>query len=914
MYHCNLCFCLVGEDCRVFELLRQTTPLEHFTHRYIGVGFDDEQLASADVVIANLCGADAPEALSLLRSKISKDAELILVADTEQVESIADSLDAADDLWTLPMTDGEIRFRVRRHQELCKRAKDAWQLEHYLDALTGITPSMVWFKTKDGIHERVNEAFCRTVGKERSTVEGRDHCFIWDATPEEAEVCAISDRKVMDSGGTVVGEELVMSGGEEKLLNTYKAPLYDLDGSIMGTVGLGIDITQERAYQQEIIAKTHTLETIFTTLECGVICHSCDGKRIISVNQAALSILDYKSKEEMALRFDIIADSVFDEDKPMLRERIQSLKKEGDSVGVEYRVMHKNGDILHVMGNVKLIREHGELLYQRFLLDVTAQKLQEKENARRQDELVRALTVDYSLVCYFDIDSGLGKVIHADESLRDSLRGTSSDLAVFDANMEGYIDQSVYPADRDMFRRETSLESIAKDLSDRSMHIFTFRSTHGGEIKYQEMKIVRSGLWDDRNHIFVMGIRSTDAETRKEMAQRQLLEDALEQANRANKAKSTFLSNMSHDMRTPLNAIVGFTNLSIAHIDDRAQVDDYLGKIMSSGKHLLALINNVLDMSRIESGKLQLENEANDLDDIVGGLISMVEADANAKRLHLTSDMSAVEHKGVLCDRLRLGQVLINIISNSIKYTEEGGTIDLSVAEQPSASDKYAAYTFTVRDNGIGMPKEFIDRIFEPFEREKNTTLSGIHGTGLGMSITKNIVDMMGGSISVESEQGVGTTVTVSLTFPLSSELPHEQADNHAGHSEHTAPSGRRILLVEDNELNQEIALMILSDAGFEAELAENGKVAVDKLSASAPGYYDLILMDIQMPVMSGYEAARAIRALPNRQLASIPIIAMTANAFEEDRREALKAGMNGHIAKPIDVPTLLDTLNEILS
>lgn len=561
MYHCNLCFCLVGEDCRVFELLRQTTPLEHFTHRYICVGFDDEQLASADVVIANLRGADAAEALSLLRSKISKDAELILVADTEQVESIADSLDAADDLWTLPMTDGEIRFRVRRHQELCKRAKDAWQLEHYLDALTGITPSMVWFKTKDGIHERVNEAFCRTVGKERSTVEGRDHCFIWDATPEEAEVCAISDRKVMDSGGTVVGEELVMSGGEEKLLNTYKAPLYDLDGSIMGTVGLGIDITQERAYQQEIIAKTHTLETIFTTLECGVICHSCDGKRIISVNQAALSILDYKSKEEMALRFDIIADSVFDEDKPMLRERIQSLKKEGDSVGVEYRVMHKNGDILHVMGNVKLIREHGELLYQRFLLDVTAQKLQEKENARRQDELVRALTVDYSLVCYFDIDSGLGKVIHADESLRDSLRGTSSDLAVFDANMEGYIDQSVYPADRDMFRRETSLESIAKDLSDRSMHIFTFRSTHGGEIKYQEMKIVRSGLWDDRNHIFVMGIRSTDAETRKEMAQRQLLEDALEQANRANKAKSTFLSNMSHDMRTPLNAIVGFTNL-----------------------------------------------------------------------------------------------------------------------------------------------------------------------------------------------------------------------------------------------------------------------------------------------------------------------------------------------------------------
>lgn len=911
MYHCNLCFCLVGEDCRVFELLRQATPLEHFTHRYISVGFDDEQLASADVIVANLRGADAPEALSLLRAKISSDAELVLVADSEQVAGIADLLDDANDLWTLPMTDGEIRFRVRRRQELCKRAKDAWQVKQYLDALTEITPSMVWFKSKDGIHERVNGAFCRTVGKERAVVEGRDHCFIWDATPEEAEVCAISDRKVMESNGTVVGEELVMSGGEEKLLNTYKAPLYDIDGSLMGTVGLGIDITQERAYQQELVAKAQTLERIFITLECGVICHSCDGKRIISVNRAALSILDYNSQEEMALRFDIIADSVFDEDKPMLRERIQSLKKEGDSVGVEYRVLHKNGDILHVMGNVKLIREHGELLYQRFLLDVTAQKLRQEENERRQDELVRALTVDYSLVCYFDTYSGLGKIIHADDSLRDSL-GAISDPAVFDTGLSAYIDRSVYPADRDMFRREVSLENIARELDDRVMHIFTFRSVRGEEIRYQEMKIVRSGLWDGQNHIFVMGIRSTDAETRKEMAQRQLLEDALDQANRANKAKSAFLSNMSHDMRTPLNAIVGFTNLSIAHIDDRAQVEDYLEKIMSSGKHLLALINDVLDMSRIESGKLQLENDTNDLDEIIDNLVGMVESDANAKRLRLTVDASAVTHKGVLCDRLRLGQVLINIITNSIKYTGEGGEIGFTVTEQPAASDRFATYAFTVRDNGIGMSKEFVSHIFEPFEREKNTTLSGIHGTGLGMSITKNIVDMMDGSIAVESEPGVGTTVTVTLTFPLSSELPAEH-DVHAD-AEPKVPSGRRILLAEDNELNQEIALMILSDAGFEAELAENGKVAVEKLAASAPGYYDLILMDIQMPVMSGYDAARAIRALPDKRLARIPIIAMTANVFEEDRREALKAGMNAHIAKPIDVPTLLGTLGEILS
>ncbi len=913
MYHCHLRFCLVGKPCRVFELLRETSPLENFTHQYIDASFDADRLCDADVVIANLCDEDAVSEYDLLRSRLADGAELILISTAEQSARIAGGLDAASDLWTQPMTDDEICFRIRRRQELCKRRMDAWQTEQYLEAAIDITPNMLWFKTKDGIHEKVNGGFCNIVGKERSVVEGRDHCFIWDATPEEAEVCAISDNKVMESGGTLVGEELIVSGGEEKLLTTYKAPLYDLDGSIMGTIGLGIDITQERAYEREVIAKTHTLETIFTTLECGVICHSLDGKRILSVNQAALNILGYKSQEEMEPHFDIIAGSVLDEDKPKLRECIQSLTKEGDSVNIEYRVLRSDGSILHVMGNVKLICENGELFYQRFLLDITAQKMQEKENERRQNELVRALTVDYALVCYFDIDSGLGRIIHADDKY--SIRGGSSDVEVFEDNISKLIEQNVYPADRDMFRAEVSLENIASQLENRNMHIFTFRSLENGETRYQEMKIVRSGLWDGQNHIFVMGIRSTDEETRKEMEQRQLLEQALEQANRANKAKSTFLSNMSHDMRTPLNAIVGFTTLSITHIDNRDQVDGYLEKIMSSSQHLLALINDVLDMSRIESGKLQLETEEHDLGDIIRNLAGMVESGVSEKRLALRVDMSGVTHTGVFCDRLRLDQMLINILSNSIKYTNAGGSVDFLITEQPSTSDEYAVYTFKVKDTGIGMSKEFLTRIFEPFEREKNTTISGIHGTGLGMPITKSIVDMMGGTISVASEQGVGTEVTVTLTLRLSSNAPCEQdIPSTDDASKREARIGGHILLVEDNELNQEIALMILEDAGFTTELAENGKVAVDKLAASAPGHFDLILMDIQMPVMNGYDAARAIRSLPNKELAGIPIIAMTANAFDEDKQEALKAGMNGHIAKPIDIQTLLDTLRDTLS
>ncbi len=523
------------------------------------------------------------------------------------------------------------------------------------------------------------------------------------------------------------------------------------------------------------------------------------------------------------------------------------------------------------------------------------------------------------------------------------------------------------------------------------------------------------------------------------------LQDALAAAQHANKAKTTFLNNMSHDIRTPMNAIIGFTSLAAAHIDNTEQVQDYLSKITTSSNHLLSLINDVLDMSRIESGKVKIEEKEMSLPEIMHDLKTIVQADISSKQLEFYIDTADVVNENVMCDSLRLNQILLNLLSNAMKFTEPGGIVSVRIIQKKNIREGYASYDFQVKDTGIGMSQEFLEHVFEPFERERTSTVSGVQGTGLGMAITKNIVDMMGGTISVVSEEGKGTTFTVSLQFETCSgsvrqeeipqlkglralvadddfntcssvtkmlstigmrpdwttsgkeavlrvKLAREQNDEfavfiidwlmpdmngievvrrirgiigedtpiiiltaydwtdieeearNAGvtafcskpiflselrgilESPYTTPDmeaaeaeeelafeGKKLLLVEDNELNQEIAVEILKESGFVIDVAEDGAVAVEKMKTAACGQYDLILMDIQMPIMNGYEATRRIREIEEPEIANIPIIAMTANAFDEDRRAALDAGMNGHIAKPIDIPKLLELLKDVL-
>lgn len=528
------------------------------------------------------------------------------------------------------------------------------------------------------------------------------------------------------------------------------------------------------------------------------------------------------------------------------------------------------------------------------------------------------------------------------------------------------------------------------------------------------------------------------------------LTSALQAADAANRAKTTFLNSMSHDIRTPMNAIIGYTALTSSHLDDKERVQDYLAKIAQASNHLLALINDVLDMSRIESGKVTINERPENLADILHGLRNIIQSDIHAKRLELFIDTVNVSEEEIFCDKLRLNQILLNLTSNAIKFTPAGGTISIQVTQKPSDFPEHGLYEFRVSDTGIGMSPEFAKTVFDPFTREQTSTVSGIQGTGLGMAITKNIVDLMGGSISVESAPGKGTTFTVEVNLRFAAahrdmgvitelsglrglvvdddlvccqsvskmlrqigmrtewtlsgkeavvrteealeiadpfmvyivdwSMPDlsgvetvreirkvvgddspiilmsaydwseiEQEARQAGvtgfiskplfasdlhktlkqsvkrpggetpvqTAEPTAQGvfkGKRILLAEDNELNREIATEILQEAGFLVESVENGQQACDKMQQAAPGYYSLILMDIQMPIMDGYAATRTIRGMENPAASTIPIIAMTANAFEEDRKQALEAGMNGHLAKPIDVDKMMELLRELVS
>ena len=921
MYHCHTRIYLISARPGEFGVLREMPPLERFTHTFEeSVEPQAELLKTAHLILADLRGQDIPGTLAAIWKGKKGDAQVILLGERETLNTLtAGDLGGARDLWTLPMTEDELKFHFARWQEACKREKDAWETRQFLEETINHIPNLIWYKTKDGIHEKVNDSFCRTVNKTKEQVQGKGHAYIWDVEQDDP-ACIESERIVMESRSTCVSEETVMTGDGTKLLTTYKSPLYDLDGSVMGTVGVAIDITQERDYEKEILRKNQTLETIFTTLDCGVMRHSLDGSEIYSVNQAALRILGYGSREELLSDgFDTVANSVVDEDKPILRQAIQSLKKVGDSVSVEYRVRHDDGKLLHIMGSVKLVEENGIPLYQRFLLDITEQKRQEDAQRAEQEryhmELVHALSTDYNLVCYFDLDTGVGSALRINGCPYGVLDGIFGHPMLAES-MEKYIASCVYEEDREAMRLATSREHLAAELEEKGICYANYRTLCNGEIKYFQLKAVRAGEWDTARGV-VLGLRSVDEETRSELEKKSLLEEALRQANRANQAKTTFLSNMSHDIRTPMNAIIGFTTLATSHIDQKEQVEGYLKKIMTSGNHMLNLINDILDMSRIESGKIRLDEEPCHLPELFGGLKSIVQMEAQSKRLELEIPRPILTHETVLCDKLRMNQILLNLVGNAIKYTNAGGKVWVTLEELPGAPAGFGSYRVRVKDTGIGMSEDFIGHIFEPFERERNSTISGIQGTGLGMAITKNIVDMMKGDIQVESEPGVGTTVTVDLSLRLCD--GHGEADPVSSAGRRPEPAGRgshtgRILLAEDNELNQEIAVAILEEAGFSVEVAENGQVAVEKLAEKGPGYYRLVLMDIQMPVMDGYHAAEAIRAMEDRELAAIPIIAMTANAFEEDKQEALRRGMNGHIPKPIDVGLLLDTLDEILS
>ncbi|MDE6660856.1 MAG: response regulator [Anaeroplasmataceae bacterium] len=663
-----------------------------------------------------------------------------------------------------------------------------------------------------------------------------------------------------------------------------------------------------------------------------------------------------------------------------------------------------------------------------------------------QLSIVKALSRDYVNVYAIDEEKRTARIIKLEGYIADGLKKDSIEDYNYSAILNNYIRNRVHPDDQEELIHALSLEVIKEKLSTEDTYWGTYRIVDGEDIHHFQYTYLKIEDKDYENESFILaGFRNIDEMIRKEQEQKNVLSEALAQAQYANKAKTTFLNNMSHDIRTPMNAIIGFTSLAVTHIDNKEQIRDYLSKIMTSGNHLLSLINDVLDMSRIESGKVKIEEKETSLPDIMHDLKTIVQADVKSKQLEFYIDTLDVTNETIICDKLRLNQVLLNLLSNAMKYTKPGGMVSVRVTQKAEALDGYANYEFSVKDTGIGMSSEFLKHVFEPFEREQTSTVSGIQGTGLGLAITKNIVDMMGGTITVQSEVGKGSEFVVTFNFKVAdapidqkqieqlknlralvvdddvntcmsvskmlstigmhpdwttlgkeaiirtkfsleqnepysafiidwlmpdmngielvrrirkvigdttpviiltaydwtdieteakeagvtafcskpiflSELksvliaPYmDQKTEEPDITEEFHFEGRKLLLVEDNELNQEIAQTILESVGFVIDVVDDGSVAVEQMKKMPAGTYDLILMDVQMPIMNGYEATRIIRALEDPKKASIPIVAMTANAFDEDRKEAMEAGMNGYAAKPIEIEKLMKTLKELL-
>lgn len=399
----------------------------------------------------------------------------------------------------------------------------------------------------------------------------------------------------------------------------------------------------------------------------------------------------------------------------------------------------------------------------------------------------------------------------------------------------------------------------------------------------------------------------------KDILHEEELEKAAIEARMANEAKTRFLFYMSHDIRTPMNAIIGFADLLEKHLDDKKRVIDYISKIKHSSSFLLSLINYVLEMARIESGKATLKTETGDLKNLVNTLNDVFEPSIEEKKLQYTCNLK-VENPYVHCDKTKLREILLNVISNSIKYTPEGGSVTVDITEEGhDAEKKVSFYRFTIEDTGIGMSKEYLPHIFEEFSRENTSTESKVIGTGLGLPIVKSLVDLMGGTIEVSSEVAVGTKTIIILPFLVSEEECKDAVQEQQASMKLLALlMGKRILLAEDNELNAEIAITILEEEGLKVEWAEDGIKCLEMLKKVPEDYYDMILMDIQMPNMDGYRTTEEIRSLPDKR-AQIPIVAMTANVFDEDKKKAYEAGMNGYIAKPIDTKAIFSTLGEIL-
>ncbi len=652
----------------------------------------------------------------------------------------------------------------------------------------------------------------------------------------------------------------------------------------------------------------------------GIFAYTLPDHRILLINEETVRLFGFSGMATGDFKGIFVMNNVHPEDRLQVREQTSKLKETGDSVEYFFRTVSEDSKPIYVHCSTKLCAfSDGTKYILSAMNDITGNHLVTERLIAEKAKYREVL--DNNVYYSFSADLTDGKITDNTETA--DARYTLSSLG-FPA-----------PADYDSVNRTFIEKNQVEILTPEGESFFTTEGLRKlfAEGKRHESVEYYSKVTDE--YIRVMPLLSEDpvsghiiatilayniTETKTaELEQQRILRDALEKAEQANRSKTVFLNNMSHDIRTPLNAITGFLTLASMKIKDATVVSDCLDRIKKAAEQLLGLINDVLDMSRIESGKVNLKEQTVNLSSAIDDISGFVQWDVHKKNQIFTVEKTNLVNEFVKSDRLRINQILTNCIGNAIKYTPEYGKITVKLEQRPCEKENFGTYVFKICDNGIGMDPDFVKRIFEPFEREKTSTVSGIEGTGLGMSITKKVVEIMGGTITVESEVNRGSvfTITLELPFAETDEKTVSLSESRKSSSEIEVDSsvlaGIRVLVVEDNPLNRDIAVRILKAFGAEVQTAEDGSAALEKISGSYPGEFNVVLMDVQMPVLNGYEATKKIRSMSERRpdFAALPIIAMTANVFEDDARMCLEAGMNAHLGKPLDVKNVVRTVSD---
>ena len=606
----------------------------------------------------------------------------------------------------------------------------------------------------------------------------------------------------------------------------------------------------------------------------------------------------------------LIKDSAPEYLKRLLPDNLMKELKETDSIEIYHKTIPNGTGFRHFLARaIRLSNEvdHFKIILGFYSVDEIMKKEQEIELQR---EIIEGLGKEYFSVLAVELDKDrVFSYRESEETGKIFLDFSRKYGNRWSKMVPFYAKTMVADNTSGEFEKQLGLEALRSQEKDFSM-TYEFKSETG--IKYYQARVAYVKKIDG-TRIAVVGTRDIDSLIKKERMQEEKLKKAYAAAENANKAKTEFLNNMSHDIRTPMNVILGYNQLMKSQLTESKQLD-YQKKIEQSGRLLLSIINNVLDMARIESGKMKVDENYEVVGEIIDEIISTFSSKAEEKGIHLNTSMQ-VTHRNVLCDGTKIREIYVNLVSNAIKYTPRGGNVTINVEELPCEKEGYIKVKAEIKDTGIGMSEEFLPTLFEPFSREHNTTIGKVGGTGLGMSVVKRMIDLMGGSIEVKSELGKGTVFTFTLMHKIADEKYYCQKIETAD-----APDmkenlrGKRVLLAEDNDLNAEIAIAVLEETGLVIERVEDGIQCVNRIEQMPSGTYDLILMDIQMPNMDGYKATQCIRHLDDKKKAEIPIIAMTANAFEEDKKKSFDVGMNGHIAKPIDIEKLEEVILLALS